>query len=259
MRFFWNMKKYQGYALYVAGAQLKSEVASSYLNWIWWILEPFLTMIIYVIVFGYFFQSSEPKYPVFLFVGILMWNFFSGVIRTSISIVKSNQAIISRVYVPKYILLISSMYQYAFKFFFGMLVEFGMMIIFGVKFDWYMLMAIPFLLGFFLFTFSCASILVHFGVYIYDLTYAVGIILNFVMFLSGVFYSIESKVPGIYGYLAERINPVAFFIAALRNILIYHTKASFLWLFIWCGISVFLSFVGITLVHRNENNYVKVI
>lgn len=259
MRFFQNMKKYQGYALYVAKAQLMSEVASSYLNWIWWVLEPFLTMIIYVIVFGCFFQASEPNYPVFLFAGILMWNFFSGVVRTSISIVKSNQAIISRVYVPKYILLISSMYQYAFKFFFGMLVEVIMMIAFHVKFGIHMLEAVPFLAGFFLFTFSCASILVHFGVYIYDLTYAVGIILNFVMFLSGVFYSIEGRLPGVYGRMAGRMNPVAFFIASIRNILIYDTRPSYLWLLVWCGVSVVLSFIGITLVHRNENNYAKVI
>ena len=98
MRFLKNIKKYNGYAVYAAKAQLKSEVAASYLNWIWWILEPLLTMIIYVVVFGYIFEASEPNYPVFLFLGILMWNFFSGVVKSSISVVKSNESIISRVY-----------------------------------------------------------------------------------------------------------------------------------------------------------------
>ena len=188
MKFFRNIKKYNGYALYVAMAELKSEVAASYLNWIWWILEPLLTMIIYVIVFGYIFEAYEENYTVFLFIGILMWNFFSGVVKSSIAVVKSNQSIISRVYVPKYILLICIMYQYACKFGFGMLVEFIMLIVFRVKFHFGMLLAIPFLIGFFLFTFGCASLLIHFGVYIYDLTYVIGIVLNFVMFLSGVFY-----------------------------------------------------------------------
>lgn len=259
MRFFQNIKKYQGYALYAAKTQLKSEVASSYLNWIWWILEPFLTMIIYVIVFGYIFQASEENYTVFLFSGILLWNFFNGVVRSSISVVKNNQDIISRVYVPKYILLISLMYQYTFKYLFGMLVEVIMMYLFNVKFGWHMLSAIPFFIGFFLFTFSCASILIHFGVYVYDLTYVVGIILNFVMFLSGIFYSIEGRIPGLYGRIAEEVNPIAFFISSMRNILLYQKDVSYGLLFIWCLISIGLSAIGIRLIHKNENNYAKVI
>ena len=49
---FWNdLKKHNGYALYAAKAELKTEVASSYLNWIWWILEPLCFMMIYAVVF----------------------------------------------------------------------------------------------------------------------------------------------------------------------------------------------------------------
>ncbi len=259
MRFFHNIKKYQGYAIYAAKAQLKSEVAASYLNWIWWILEPLLTMMIYILVFGYIFQASEPNYTVFLFLGILMWNFFSGVVKSSISVVKNNRSIISRVYVPKYILLISLMYQYAFKFAFGMLIEFFMMLVFQIKFSLQMLSAIPFFMGFFLFAFSCSSILIHFGVYVYDLTYVVGIVLNFVMFLSGVFYSIEGRIPGVYGKIAGQVNPVAFFISSMRDILIYDKAPSYIGFLIWCMISVILSSIGIELIHKNENNYAKVI
>lgn len=259
MSFFQNLKKYQGYAIYAAKAQLKSEVAASYLNWIWWILEPFLTMIIYVIVFGHIFKAAEPNYTVFLFLGILMWNFFSGVVRSSISVVKNNGNIISRVYVPKYILLISLMYQYLFKFLFGMFIEFIMMLVFKVEFGWHMLLAVPFFCGFILFTFSCSCVLIHYGVYVYDLNYVVSIILNFIMFLSGIFYSIETMISGVYGKIVVQMNPVAFFISSMRNILIYKKSPSYLWLFIWCCISVFISIIGINLIHKNENNYAKVV
>lgn len=259
MRFFRNIKKYQGYAVYAAKAQLKSEVAASYLNWIWWILEPLLTMLIYILVFGYIFGASEPNYTVFLFLGILMWNFFSGVVKSSISVVKNNVGIISRVYVPKYILLISLMYQYAFKFLFGMFVEFIMMFVYHVKFNWHMILSIPFFMGFFLFAFSCSCILIHFGVYIYDLTYVVGIILNFIMFLSGIFYSIEARIPGVYGKIVNQVNPVAFFISSMREILIYNEVPSFFIFSIWCIVSIILSKIGIDLIHNNENNYAKVI
>ena len=38
-KFIYNLKKYFKYAVYSAKAELKSEVADSYLNWLWWIIE----------------------------------------------------------------------------------------------------------------------------------------------------------------------------------------------------------------------------
>ena len=40
-------------------AELKSEVADSYLNWLWWIIEPICFMLIYTFIFGYVFKNSE--------------------------------------------------------------------------------------------------------------------------------------------------------------------------------------------------------
>lgn len=253
------MKRYHEFALYEAKARLKSEVAASYLNWIWWILEPFLTMIIYVIVFGHIFKAAEPNFTVFLFIGILMWNFFCGVIKNSVLIVKVNQDIVSKVYVPKYILLISVMYQYACKFGFGMLVELIMILRLHIPLDWHVLYVIPYFIGFSMFTFGVSTILIHFGVYIYDLTYVVGIVLSFVMYLSGIFYSIEGRLPGLWGKMMGRVNPVAFFIASMRDVLIYEKTPSYSWLLLWCAVSIVLSCIGITLIHKNENNYAKVI
>ena len=47
MKRFWkDLKEHYRYALYSAKSELKSEVANSYLNWIWWVLEPFCFMLI---------------------------------------------------------------------------------------------------------------------------------------------------------------------------------------------------------------------
>ena len=46
-RFRDDMKKYWKYAVYSSKAQLKSEIANSYLNWLWWILDPLCFMLMY--------------------------------------------------------------------------------------------------------------------------------------------------------------------------------------------------------------------
>ena len=53
MKRFWkDVTSHLSYAIYSAKSELKSEVANSYLNWIWWVLEPFCFMLIYSFIFG---------------------------------------------------------------------------------------------------------------------------------------------------------------------------------------------------------------
>ena len=104
-RFFNNMKKYWNYSIYAAKSELKSEVANSYLNWLWWILDPISFMVIYTFMVQIVFKTSEPYFPVFIFVGLTCWNYFNTTVSGSVKLVSSNKAIVTKVYVPKYVLL----------------------------------------------------------------------------------------------------------------------------------------------------------
>ncbi len=55
-----DVVKYWEYTNYAAKADLKAEVADSYLNRLWWLLEPLFSMLVYIIVFGRIMgQSTE--------------------------------------------------------------------------------------------------------------------------------------------------------------------------------------------------------
>lgn len=109
-RFVKDIKKYFRYSVVSAKSQLKSEVANSYLNWIWWILDPLCFMLIYTFIFGYVFGSKEQFFSVFIFIGLSMWDFFNKTLKGSVKIVKSNKAIVSKVYFPKYVLILTKMW-----------------------------------------------------------------------------------------------------------------------------------------------------
>lgn len=105
-QFISDMKKYQKYTIYAAKSELKSEVANSHLSWLWWILDPLLFMIVYSFVAVIVFQKSEPYLPVFIFIGYNSWNFFSACLRQSVKLVAANKPIVSKVYIPKFILIL---------------------------------------------------------------------------------------------------------------------------------------------------------
>ncbi|MCM1184343.1 MAG: ABC transporter permease [Roseburia sp.] len=254
-----DVRKYFPYAVRSAKADLNSEVSGSYLNWLWWLIEPFCMMLIYTLIFGVVFKASEPYFPIFIFIGISMWSFFSRSVSGSVNTVRDNKGIITKVYMPKYILLLSRMLVNGFK----MLVAFGivavMMVAFRVAPTVNILCAALILPVLFLFTFGVGTILMHYGVYVSDLGYITGIVLQMMMYFTGTFYSIARRVPEPFGEMIESCNPVAFLIAAMRGALLYGQMPSLALLAVWGFLSLILIALGVFTIYSNENAYVKVI
>lgn len=86
-----NACRYSYFIFYSARADLRAEVANSYLNWFWWILEPFLDMCVYTFVFGTIFHASEPNFPIFIFSALIMWNYFSKTVNQSVKMIRSKK------------------------------------------------------------------------------------------------------------------------------------------------------------------------
>lgn len=257
-RFFRDFKKYYRFSVVSAQSQLKSEVANSYLNWIWWILDPLCFMLIYTFIFGYVFGSKEQYFPVFIFIGLSMWDFFNRTMTNSVKIIKNNKPIVSKVYFPKYVLILIKIWVNGFK----MMISFGivvlMMVAYRIPVTWNVLYFVPILLILALFSFGCACFLMHYGVYVEDLSNVVSIVLRFVFYATGIFYNIEKKIPG-WGAMLNRYNPLAFLITSMRQCLIYGQTPGRKMLLFWFVFSFLLAALGVRKVYKEENSYVKAI
>ena len=259
-RFFSDMSKYYKYSVYSAKASLKDEVASSYLNWLWWILDPLFLMLIYVFIFTVIFPAGkEPIFPAFIFLGLTIWGFFDKTISQSIKLVKGNKAIVTKVYIPKYILLIITMMKNGFK----MLISFGivviMMLFYRVPPNLNMLYIVLVIATLFIVTFAGGTILLHLGVFVEDLSNVVRIILKLLFYMSGIFFNIAERVPKPYGWWALRINPVGLAIQAGRESLLYNTTPDIKWLIYWIIAGIVVATIGVTIIYKNENGYAKVV
>src|SRR3989338_10917018 len=54
----------------------KLKYSSTVLGFFWSLLNPLLIFAVLYVVFSAFIKIDVPQYPLFLFLGILMWNFF---------------------------------------------------------------------------------------------------------------------------------------------------------------------------------------
>lgn len=258
-KFINNIKKYYKYAIYSAKAELKSEVADSYLNWLWWIIEPLCFMLIYTFIFGYVFKNNQPYFASFVFIGLTAWNFFNRMISGSVKLIVNNRDLVTKVYIPKYILLLSKSFTYLFKMGISLLIAFALMIFQQVPFTWHILLFIPVVIVLYLISFGIGMILMNLGVFLNDLYNLVNIGLKMVFYLSGVFYNIKTRLNGTLGFVLLRANPIAFIMNELRKVLINGQMFSISGLLFWFVIGIVLCMIGIHTIHKNENSYAKVI
>ena len=257
-RFKSDFKKYFAYAKFSAKSDLKSEVASSYLNWLWWILDPMLFMLVYTFIAQIVFRSNVQYFPIFVFVGLTLWDFFNKTVQGSVKMVRNNSAIVSKVYIPKFILILQRMMVNGFK----MLVSFSlivvMMIIFRVPVTFKVFYLIPIMIVLGLFTFGLSCIVLHFGVFVDDLYNVTIVILRLMFYMSGIFYSIGDRLEGTLRSVLLYCNPVSMLIESARMCVLYSATPYRKLIVFWGVISVLLCIIGVRTIYKYENSYVKV-
>lgn len=257
-QFIIDIKKYYKYTVFSAKSDLKAEVASSYLNWLWWILDPLLFMMVYTFIAVIVFRSTKEYFPIFVFVGLTLWNFFNKCVLGSVKMVRNNSAIVSKVYIPKFILIMQRMMVNGFKMMVSFLLVVIMMVIYKVPVSWNILYMVPIMMVMFLVTFGISCIVLHFGVFVDDLYNVMTVVLRLMFYMSGIFYSIEDRVGEPLRSILLKCNPVSMLIESARLSMVYSSAPYRKMIILWGIIGVVLSVIGIKTIYKYENSYVKV-
>ena len=103
---FWN-RRFLLKELVLKGIRLKYR--KSYLGIVWSLIEPILTTIVLVTVFGLLFNRfKDPTFPVYIMCGRLIYTFFSTGTKGACKEVRKNSSMIKKVYLPKYLYPLSN-------------------------------------------------------------------------------------------------------------------------------------------------------
>lgn len=108
--FFEMFSKYRNLLGELTRKNVKLKYRDSWLGIFWSFLQPLLNMIVLSVVFGNIFGSNREHivcYPVYLFTGRLLFDFFTSSTKKALTSFRSNAPIIKKVYVPKYMYPIS--------------------------------------------------------------------------------------------------------------------------------------------------------
>ena len=126
---------------YLIRADLKKKGADSLLGNLWWVLDPLLQMLVYVVLVEFVFQRKQPDYPLFIFAAILPWKWFTTSVGDGISAVSSQDRLIKQVHFPKIVLPTAAVGAGIANFAFGLIPLIGIMLLwFPHRFSLYLLL-----------------------------------------------------------------------------------------------------------------------
>ena len=187
-RYMKNFFRYKNLLFELVKKNIKLKYRRSYLGILWTLIEPLLTMMVLTLVFGTFFGNDDPQYPVYILCGRLLYTFFSSASKAGLKSISGNAAMIKKVYVPKYIYVLSSVISNFVTFLISLIVLVGVGAVLKVEPSFYIVQAIVPLLILFVFTLGLGMILATLNVFFRDIEYIWTVATMLVMYASAIFY-----------------------------------------------------------------------
>ena len=177
---------------YLVQAEMKKRGSDTILGNIWWILDPVLQMIVYVILITILGRGRFPDYPLFIFAAILPWKWFSAVISDASTTVVRQERLIKQIAFPKIVLPVATTSAGVVGFLAGFVPLAGVLLLYAHRFDplmfvvWVPVIAVVQ----YVFTLGVAILVSAANVFFRDLGNALGHGLRLWWFLSPGIYSL---------------------------------------------------------------------
>lgn len=107
---FLQILKYKDLFIELFRKDIKMRYKQTVLGVLWAIVQPLLSTLVFTLFFGKLIKisSGDLPYPVFVFIGLMFWNFFANSITGASGSLIGNESLIKKVYFPRFIIPISS-------------------------------------------------------------------------------------------------------------------------------------------------------
>ena len=194
----------------------KIRYRNSVLGFLWSLLNPLAYMVILTLVFSLLLRVNIPNFAAWVLIGLLVWRFFSIATAQSLFSIVGNPSLVSKVYVSRYIIVLSNNLANFLSAILEFLVLIPLLMMLGVKLTVHSLLLPAILILEFLLVLGLSLVLSSINQRYRDFYQLWDIALQLGFFLSPIVYD-SSLVPRRYR-LIYSLNPVTGLIESVRNI-----------------------------------------
>ncbi len=208
----------------MTGRNVRSQYKQSILGYAWIFVNPLMQILVLTFVFStiLLIPSLGIPFPLFLFVGLLPWMFFSNALATATDSIAGSASLVTKVYFPREILVMAAVFSKIVDLLFGLLILLGLMIVYSEYPSW-TLVWVPAIFAIqLLFTVGLALPMAALNLYFHDVRYLVGVVLLAWFYMTPILYPVDI-VPERFKIIFD-LNPLALVINAYRRVLLLDTS-----------------------------------
>ena len=251
---------YRELVYFLTWRDLKVRYKQSVLGVLWAIINPLVTTVVFSLIFGNFakFPSDGVDYPIFSYAATLPWSFFAAALTVSARSMLTSGGMVSKIYFPRIIVPLSSVFANLVDFLVGFVIMIGMMFFYHITPTLNMLWLPAFLL---LATITALGVGLWFSALLVmyrDINYVLPFLTTIWMYLSPVVYA-SSTIPEKWRVLYS-LNPMVGVIEGFRWALLGTQQSiSPLMIAISSGISILIFVTGLFFFRRMERVFADMI
>ena len=200
------------------------------LGLVWALIKPLSQLGIYYVVFEVILGTSIENFAIFLFIGLILWNFFNESSGGLIRILGNKKYLYEYTNMSKMEIYISALLSNSIGFAFNLFIFLIVSILSGVIPGFHALWIIPIWLNVFILSYAIAMGLSSLYLLIRDIEQIWIIISQVLFFVSPIFFRgdlFREKVPGL-----DFANPISGIVINARNVIMYDKNPDWI-LFGW--------------------------
>jgi len=239
----------------LARSRFKLKNEETWLGLLWYLPGPILKFSLLFLIFSDRLGSNIEGYEIYLFLGIIMFDFFQKSTAESGMVIRSNKGIIRSINFPKEALIGGVVIQALFTHLFEIILFIILLLILKISLIgivYYLIL----LLFFALFVFGLCLILSSLTVYFMDLKNIWGFASGLIWFATPIFYAIEGQTRLFYLNL---FNPMYYFITIARGFFI-DPKVPELWMVLGIvGYSFLFLFIGLLIFNKLKVRFAEMV
>lgn len=246
-----------------------SKYKQTVLGPLWAIIQPFLTTVVFTLVFGNIAGLAPDGVPSFVFYlsGTVLWTYFSNCLTQTANTFVANSATMGKVYFPRLVMPISTVASELISF----AIQYSFMIIFlvyyaitgkGVHPNFWILMTPLIILQLAMLSLGCGIIISALTTKYRDLAMLVGFGTQLWMYASPIAYDMfifDAFAPGGKLHALYMCNPIAPIINLFRYAYLGTGSVEWIFYFISWGTTLLFLFIGVILFSRVEKTFMDTV
>ncbi len=235
----------------LAKIEFKLRYYENKLGLLWALIKPVMDILIYYVVFQIILQQNIPNFASYLFIGLILWNFFVESTTGTIQLLSTKKYLYEYSNMNKLEIYISTLLSNTIGFFFNFvmfLIFFNFIQTDSSGFSAYNFWIIPLFINLFALSLALSLILSCIYIIAKDITQIWQVFAGFLFFLSPIFYKLSTFKENLPSF--DYANPIAGIIINARRVLMYNQPPDYQLLIFDFGYAFFLLLLGTMLLNK---------